>query len=78
MGCCFLLQGIFLTQGSNPPLSLRLMYWQVDSLPPRRLGNLLEEWSSLVSDFTAIAEDFRTKATVRAFRSVFHRLAECL
>ena len=25
-----LLQGIFLTQGSNPPL----LYWQVDSLPP--------------------------------------------
>ena len=31
-GCHFLLQGIFLTQGSNPCL-LHLLHWQVDSLP---------------------------------------------
>ena len=31
-GMHFLLQGIFLTQGSNPCL-LYLLYWQVDSLP---------------------------------------------
>ena len=30
--CCFLLQGIFLTQGSNPSL-LCLLNWQADSLP---------------------------------------------
>ena len=30
MGCYFLLQGIFPTQGSNPCL-LRLVYWQADS-----------------------------------------------
>ena len=29
MGCHFLLQGIFLTQDSNP----RLLHWQADSLP---------------------------------------------
>ena len=29
VGCHFLLQGIFLTQGSNPSL----LYWQVDSVP---------------------------------------------
>ena len=33
MGCHFLLQGIFLTQGSNPCL-FHLLHWQVDSLPP--------------------------------------------
>ena len=33
-GCHFLLQGIFLTQGSNP----RLWHWQTDSLP-------LSEWA---------------------------------
>ena len=33
----FLLQGIFLTQGSN----MHLLYWQVDSLPAEPLGNLL-------------------------------------
>ena len=32
VGCYFLLQGIFLTQGSNPQL-LCLLHWQVDSLP---------------------------------------------
>ena len=30
VGCHFLLQGIFLTQGSNP----RLLRWQMGSLPP--------------------------------------------
>ena len=34
MGCNFLLQGIFLTQGWN----LRLQHWQVDSLPLSHLG----------------------------------------
>ena len=33
MGCYFLLQGIFLTQGSNLRL-LCLLHWQVSSLPP--------------------------------------------
>ena len=32
VGCHALLQGIFLTQGSNPNL-LGLLHWQVDSLP---------------------------------------------
>ena len=32
VGCHFLIQGIFLTQGSNPYL-LCLLHWQVDSLP---------------------------------------------
>ena len=36
-GCHFLLQGIFLTQGSNP----RLLHWQADSLPLSHLGNPL-------------------------------------
>ena len=34
VGCHFLLQGIFLTQGSNP----HLLHWQRDSLPLSRLG----------------------------------------
>ena len=32
VGCCVLLQGIFLTQGLNSHL-LSLLHWQVDSLP---------------------------------------------
>ena len=39
VGCLFLLQGIFLTQGSNPSL-LRLLHWQVDSLPLKELGRM--------------------------------------
>ena len=37
MDCHFLLQGIFLTQGSNPSL-LCLLNWQADSLPLHHLG----------------------------------------
>ena len=35
VGCHFLLQGIFPTQGSNP----HLLYWQADSLPLSHLGS---------------------------------------
>jgi len=35
MGCHFLLQGIFLTQGLNPCL----LHWQVDSLPLSHQGS---------------------------------------
>ena len=37
VGCRFLLQGIFLTQGLNPRL-LHLLNWPVDSLPPCHPG----------------------------------------
>ena len=39
VGCHFLLQGIFPTQGSNPHL-LHLLHWQAGSLPLRHLGSL--------------------------------------
>ena len=35
VGCCFLLQGIFPTQGSNPCL----LHWQVNTLPLSHLGS---------------------------------------
>ena len=38
MGCHFLLQGIFPTQGLNP----YLLYWQTDSLPLSFLGRLID------------------------------------
>ena len=38
VGCYFLLQGIFLTQGSNTHL-LCLLHWQVNSLPLLHLGS---------------------------------------
>ena len=48
VGSRFLLQGIFLTQGSN----LRLLHCQVDSLPLSYLGspnNQVRNWASLVA-----------------------------
>ena len=42
VGCDFLLQGIFLTQGSNPPI-WHLLHWQVDSLPIEPPGKSLLE-----------------------------------
>ena len=41
VGCHFLLQGIFPTQGSNPHL-LYLLHWQAGSLPLRHLGK--KDW----------------------------------
>ena len=41
VGCHFLLQGIFLTQGSNPCL-LCLLHWQADSLPQSHLGSPIQ------------------------------------
>ena len=38
VGCHFLLQGIFPTQGSNPGL-FHLLHWQADSLPLSHLGS---------------------------------------
>ena len=38
MGCHTLIQRIFLTQGLNPGL-LRLLLWQVGSLPQHHLGS---------------------------------------
>ena len=37
VGCHFLLQGIFLTEGSNPGV-FRLWHWQADSLPTEPPG----------------------------------------
>ena len=41
MGCHFLLQEIFPTQGSNQHL-LHLLHWQADSLPLSHLGSPLK------------------------------------
>ena len=46
-GCHFLLQGIFLTQGSNPSL-LHLLHWQVSCLPLAPPGKPLLGWQFLI------------------------------
>ena len=43
VGCQFLLQGIFLTQGSNPHL-LHLLHWQAGSLPLALPGKPPIKW----------------------------------
>ena len=50
MGCCFLLQGIFLTQGSNPRI-LHLLHWQADSLPLSHLGSPGQPLQAPISRF---------------------------
>ena len=52
VGCHFLLQGIFLTQGLNP----HLLHWQVDSLPQNHQGSLDISYKFLKSSwlFTSI------------------------
>ena len=42
VGCHFLLQVMFLTQGSNPH-RVHLLLWQVDSLPLRHLGSPINQ-----------------------------------
>ena len=43
VGCHFLLQGVFPTQGSSPHL-LSLLHWWEDFLPLHHLGNLNPNW----------------------------------
>ena len=47
MGCHFILQGIFPTQGSNLHL-LHLLHWQVGSLPLMPPGKLPRTYSQMV------------------------------
>ena len=52
MGCHFLLQGIFPTQGLN----LCLLHWQVGSFPLNQLGSLFVKLAHLISlDFGLLA-----------------------
>ena len=52
VGCHFLFQGIFLTQGSNPSL-LCLLHWQVDSLPLSHQGSPTIYEASLIFKVTS-------------------------
>ena len=52
VGCHFLLQGIFLIQGSNPYL-LCLLHWQADSLPSCHLGSL-HQFPRLITHFSVL------------------------
>ena len=60
VSCHFLLQAIFLTQGSNPSL-LSLLYWQADTLLLCHLGRPLRIQKGLVSvQFSSVAQSCPT------------------
>ena len=65
MGCHFLLQGIFLTQGSNP-CPLCLLYWQMGSLPPAPPGKpCFSQFTFLAWCLSCLLDcDFRRARTV--------------
>ena len=56
--CChFLLQGIYLTQGSNL-IFLHLLLWQTDSLSLSLLGNLVNTHERRIWSITAVSVQF--------------------
>ena len=57
MGCHFLLQEIFLTQGSNLYL-LHLSHWQADSLPLEPLGSPTPWTNTMLSHIYVILYNF--------------------
>ena len=59
VGCCFLLQGIFLTQGSNP----HLLNWQADSL-------LLSYWGNPIYRHNYLNAEFNSYSSFMVFADV--------
>ena len=67
VGCHFLLQGIFLTQGSNLHL-LDFQHWQADSLPLSFLGSL---GSTTASNYDSRVSNVLTEFWFASWRAVF-------
>ena len=62
VGCHFLLQGIFLTQGSNSHL-LHLLHWQAGSLPLSHLGShVAKDYLNVKKAFELTSEEVSKKA----------------
>ena len=67
VGCHFLLQGIFLTQGSNQ----HLLHWQVDSLPLSHPGSIFGiSIIQFLSSFLSINVFFILKVKVKSLSLV--------
>ena len=70
VGCYFLLQGIFPTQGSNPCL-LHLLHWQVDTLPLSHLGSpTITPWFIKLEEMFQITCSSRQEALVELPRTL--------
>ena len=67
VGCHFLLQGFFPTQGSNPPL----LHWQTDSLPPPRKNNGPSVKSTLLVCLTTASLGLAVKNPLQCRRPGF-------
>ena len=71
MSCHCLLQGIFLTQESNPCL-LSLLHWQVESLPLSHLGRLaikcLTENSSKPQQKSMLMEKWTISVSLKSYQ----------
>ena len=61
VGCHFLPQGIFLTQGLNP----HLLHWQADSLPMSHVGSPQLSYIAMEIDvhYISIKRDFKNPST---------------
>ena len=67
VGCHCLLQGIFLTQGSNP----HLLHWQTDSLPLAKLkqyGGLCINYNDVVDEYGTLKYDYHIKREKQAIK----------
>ena len=66
VGCCFLLEGIFLTQVLNPRL-LGLLHWQVGSLPLALINSktLCDIPKQLAPDQTRSKKQTKTKDKIK-------------
>ena len=62
VGCHFLLQGVFLTQGSNLHL-LCLLHWQVGSLPPAPPNQGPQTQSKLETEMEPVPRSLDAKAS---------------
>ena len=71
VGCHFLLQGIFLTQGWNPCL-ICLLLWQADSLPLEPQGSLRVSMFNSKSILTK-AVSYEKFAYLEALRSILKK-----
>ena len=87
MGCHFLLQEIFLTQGTNLCL-LRLLHWQADFSPLYHLGSPISHHKYSENTWILYIKQTRSFLKVRrkhrglrpntSYSSNFHRLSFCL
>ena len=74
VGCHFLLQGIFPTQGLN----WCLLHWQVDSLPLSHLGSLVQTFKIFKRDIKTYNHDYHQLTGTRGHFLLIVYYFECV